>query len=383
MQIRTTSILLLLITFIAIPNTSNAHTEDQATEGLTPVVFLVEGNEDCCMYLATDLIVALIDLNVEFAGLTARHLPGRQPKDYSTILWENYTIPWNGLYHENDNGEFSEQRFLDEVKNYVDDRLEPGTPLIFIGHSFGGDSIVKLLDTKLDGSQYNVLFAGVIDPVDFGGQRSSLKFQRIPSNVEYFFNRWQTNGHEWNGIWLPLPLDFILDGEIPCDATSCSNQREQSVYRHRDGSAARVQCGELEFGCDKADWEWVDCGIACSYPRWFPGYKNKPIYHSPLAYDLYVQKQMIDIIRELVESNKNGDFDGDANPLALYVDKNAAGLETGSSSDPFNTVTEAVSRVHSYGIVYIRPASYDETITINTPVELRSTGGMVTIGSKR
>lgn len=73
----------------------------------------------------------------------------------------------------------------------------------------------------------------------------------------------------------------------------------------------------------------------------------------------------------------------------VYSNWTNIGFEDGTAGHPFNTVAEAVQVVIPDGTVYINPGSYPETetltvnpqgLTINRPVTLRTTGGMVTIG---
>jgi hypothetical protein len=73
----------------------------------------------------------------------------------------------------------------------------------------------------------------------------------------------------------------------------------------------------------------------------------------------------------------------------VYSDWTNIGFEDGTAGHPFNTVAEAVQVVIPDGTVYINPGSYPETetltvnpqgLTLNRPVTLRTTGGMVTIG---
>ena len=61
------------------------------------------------------------------------------------------------------------------------------------------------------------------------------------------------------------------------------------------------------------------------------------------------------------------------------MDVNASSIENGSSTNPFNTVLEGVNAVNNGGIVRIRPGIYRDVLTIRRPMELRSTGGIVTI----
>jgi len=113
------------------------------------VVFLVRGNQDCCTQKAKTLIdwfKSQNSANIEFAfaGLDARNI--QNPKDYA-----DYTIPWNSLYNRHEHGnDISENvsagtdNFIEEVSEYIS-TLPEGTALVFVGHSFGGDSILSFL----------------------------------------------------------------------------------------------------------------------------------------------------------------------------------------------------------------------------------------------
>lgn len=68
--------------------------------------------------------------------------------------------------------------------------------------------------------------------------------------------------------------------------------------------------------------------------------------------------------------------------LFVFVNGAHAGFEDGSSFDPYNTVQEGVAAVHSAGVVWISPGSYNERLTIHRPMTLHVTGnsGVVRIG---
>lgn len=69
------------------------------------------------------------------------------------------------------------------------------------------------------------------------------------------------------------------------------------------------------------------------------------------------------------------------NLSSVYVEAGFTGTELGTSTNPFNTVTEGIHAVRDDGTILIRDGSYNETITINRPMTLRLAGnGVVTIG---
>jgi M6 family metalloprotease-like protein len=66
----------------------------------------------------------------------------------------------------------------------------------------------------------------------------------------------------------------------------------------------------------------------------------------------------------------------------VYVDwTNTSGSEDGSSERPYNTVVEGIGAVSDEGVVWIRPGFYAESLTINRPMTVYATNGMVRIDS--
>lgn len=65
-----------------------------------------------------------------------------------------------------------------------------------------------------------------------------------------------------------------------------------------------------------------------------------------------------------------------------WVDFNHNGSETGTFSQPFNTLAEAVQAATADTIVNIKPGSTTEVITISKPLRIHAPLGTVTIGSQ-
>lgn len=64
----------------------------------------------------------------------------------------------------------------------------------------------------------------------------------------------------------------------------------------------------------------------------------------------------------------------------IYVDRNNFIPQDGTFEHPFNTVAAGVNAVTRYRAIWIRPGNYNEPMTINKRLELRSFGGPVIIG---
>jgi hypothetical protein len=134
-------------------------------------------------------------------------------------------------------------------------------------------------------------------------------------------------------------------------------------------------CGKEKDDCWNGIYECQD-GTLMSYCWGCPGGLDNQL--------LYFHSRVAQRIRQSVDASclRYG-----LNPV--YADWTNIGFEDGTMGHPFNTVTEAVQVVIPDGTVYIYPGSYPETetftvnpagLTINRPVTLRTTGGLVTIG---
>lgn len=135
------------------------------------------------------------------------------------------------------------KNFVEQMITYFGS-LPEGSEVYLFGHSFGGDSILQFLDTYR-GTAVKIRLVAVIDPVQFkegGTPVSPLRpfSYTVPSNVDYFFNRWQTN--------TPPPFNYLESGYIPCNATYC-DQKERSIARNADGSTVYVPCKWFEVTC--------------------------------------------------------------------------------------------------------------------------------------
>ena len=144
-------------------------------------------------------------------------------------------VPYSNFDNNGRSGNTSpDEQFLRDGADFINNQLSANRPLILIGHSFGGDSILRLLPLI----RRPIQFVAVIDPVSTGGFRTTLKGYTIPNNVGYFFNRWQNNE--------PFPNDFTTNGSIPvCFAKKC-DQSSQFALTDIDGKARTEKCGWLE-----------------------------------------------------------------------------------------------------------------------------------------
>jgi hypothetical protein len=182
-------------------------------------------------------------------------------------------VPYNNFDNNGSSGNTStDERFLSDGADFINNKLDRNRPLILIGHSFGGDSVLKLLPRI----NRRIQFVGVIDPVRTGGFRATLKALTVPSSVDYFFNRWQTR--------VPFPNDFGVDGSIQfCNARVKCDQDSQNIKRFEDSSPYTRSCTfteKVSFQCPGS------------------GKVQLRLDHQSISTDAYIQRQMGDKIQE-------------------------------------------------------------------------------------
>jgi pimeloyl-ACP methyl ester carboxylesterase len=223
-----------------------------------PYVVFVNGYLNCCASEMNDLQNRLMNkMNAEI-----RYVP-----------YSNFDSNGKSGYTSTD------ERFLRDGADFINNQLDRSRPLILIGHSFGGDSVLKLLPRI----NRRIEFVAVIDPVRTSGYRASLKSLKVPSNVDYFFNTWQEN--------VPFPNDFPINGSIPCNAKTC-DQDSNNIARNADYSPVEAECR----------WDEVTCpGFVAPNPfigrKGRKGHKQVRVSHQDLPRSAYIQKILGDKIQ--------------------------------------------------------------------------------------
>ncbi|MEP0855822.1 alpha/beta hydrolase [Trichocoleus sp. DQ-U1] len=192
-------------------------------------------------------------------------------------------VPYSNFAHGGRSSDTStDEQFLRDGANFIN-KSDRNRPLMLIGHSFGGDSVLKLLpriNRRID-------FVAVIDPVSTGGFRSPLtRSLAVGSNVGYFFNRWQEN--------VMFPNDFKTNGTIPCRASTC-DQEAQNLARNADGATKTIECR----------WDEVTCpGFVAPNPligrKGKKGRKQVRVGHQDLPKDPYIQRILGERIKQTV-----------------------------------------------------------------------------------
>jgi pimeloyl-ACP methyl ester carboxylesterase len=197
-QMRNVTRAVVLMAFSTTLSFFKTETRPAAGQSSRPYIVLVNGYQNCC----------------------ARGILDRLPQINADIR----SVPYSNFSDGGSSGNTSDDSaFLRDGANFINNQLDKNRPLILIGHSFGGDSVLKLLPRI----NRRIQFVAVIDPVSTGGFRATLSRYRVPENVDYFFNRWQTN--------VVFPNDFPVSGLIASSARK-SDQEEESIARNEDSS---------------------------------------------------------------------------------------------------------------------------------------------------
>ena len=240
----------------------------KAQESVRPYVVFVNGQGNCC----THGMDSLSDRLTRLYGLTRN--------DFRYVPYSNFrnggesgggnALDWSSV----------DTQFLHDGADFINNQLDRNRPLILIGHSYGGDSVLKLLPRI----NRQIQFVAVIDPVGTGGFRRVAQESSVPENVDYFFNRWQEN--------VMFPVDFSSNGSIRCSAKQCGDQDSQNIARGEDGTPRTIECR----------WDEVTCpGFVAPIPFVREGRKGTQqvrVGHQDLPLDPYMQRVIGDKIQQ-------------------------------------------------------------------------------------
>jgi hypothetical protein len=253
----------------------------QAQSSPRPYVVLVNGYEDCCVWNAGNRGV--------YMGTVVNELQ-RQGAEFRLVPWDTFR---DGAGQRSSTS--NDAAFLRDAADFINNQLDRNRPLILIGHSFGGDSLLSLAPRI----NRRIQFLGVIDPTAAGGLREPVTRRGVPSNVDYFFNRWQKNALNSDNV---VPFDSrVVNGSISgCQARNC-DQQEQNLARREDGSEIRVKCQSHEVTCKGYN----------PIPGRSNGTKAKRLAHNDMPLDAYLQRQMANRINQVLRASQ---------PTSLFSD---------------------------------------------------------------
>ncbi len=281
-----------------------------------PYVVFVNGQGNCCTWGMTALQERL-ERDLEITRNDMRFVPYSNFRDGGQSGGGNRS-DWSSV----------DTQFLRDGADFINNQLDRNRPLILIGHSFGGDSILSLI-LRIN---RRIQFVAVIDPVAAGALRGPIVQNRpVPSKVEYFFNRWQEN--------YPWPIDFKRSGQVfSCEASSQGrrncDQDSQNIARNADSSPITQECGWLETTCPGY---LAPNPFRRDHPGGRKGTKQVRVGHQELPQDAYLQQTLGDKI--IAQSGSWVSVGEVHNPVTATIDPNSRPTEfdrcmkrTGNSS---------------------------------------------------
>jgi hypothetical protein len=219
---------------------------------------------------------------------------GMQPvRDYlADYDAEIRSVTWNCFVDgaaQNTCGPLNDAQFLQDLGNAVN-ALPLERPVILIGHSFGGDSLLKAVNgaqgiTNKINRPITALIT--LDPVGFGGQRLTVNgfYNPVPSRVGSFFNRWQRNDTP--------PLNFGDSGFISCSAGACS-QSEQAMQRSCSGATLTDVYQPPKAPCPSGVPPWLCPGAPPAITI------DRKSTHGSLVDDAFINRQIIEQLHALL-----------------------------------------------------------------------------------
>jgi hypothetical protein len=196
------------------------------------VAIFVNGNGDCCASGMTRVMD-----NLQNKGFSVRYTPWDKVNFYSRESKKIIIPIANRTFGSTSN----DKDFVNGL-HLIIDKIPSDIPVVLIGHSFGGDSLLSAVPRI----QRRIQFFGVVDPVAGGALRRSIRERNVTDKVDYFYNRWQENQ--------PWPIDFKSSGRVgtckakqqPCD------QDSQNIVRNEDFSPRTRSCNldeKITFQC--------------------------------------------------------------------------------------------------------------------------------------
>jgi hypothetical protein len=249
--------------------------------GSGPVVFLVNGFGGCSPCIARDLHAKLQNSRIAV-----------------------YDFDWNDIHRrtQQNNLNLSDTEFLSQMDSVLASVPE-SRPIVLVGHSFGGDSVLKVSQR----TSRNISLLAVIDAVEFAGVRTR---RSVGSNVNKFYNWWTINPSNLF-VGPGIPLNPNKNGTLNCIAQIC-NQEEQSFAYNADGSEHRVDCESFEVTCP--GYNPIPVALGGSN-----GTKHRRITHggeNAIYKDQYIQERLFQAIIKMKnvpkvpvgESGKNPKF---------------------------------------------------------------------------
>lgn len=253
-------------------------------EGSNPIAFFVSGFGG-----RADYVTPVLHQKLELQGISV------------------VDLAWNDIYGRKSSVylRFSAAKFMEQMVNEVIPNVAAHRPIILIGYSLGGDTLLKVAH-KI--KQRKIDFLGILDAVQPNGKRAT---NSVPTSVSYFFNRWTVNPSFLKnlpeirvpkiGYKIGIPLNAYQTGELLYNSSSTiADQKEQSYAFNTDGTPILLPRISKDLPASQSRLSAQADLVAPKY---------QPITHSyqyGIHKDLYIQQQMFNIIMQIVNPQRIG-----------------------------------------------------------------------------
>lgn len=245
--------------------------------------FFVNGYGGCCIPLKVCRILSSLGATVHVSNWNDILNLSTQPCEPGGVTqtggnpggWPPYEI---SLQQQNRPVPLHDDDFVKALATKIKEKkdLDESSPVIVIGHSFGGDSILQVAKKP---EARRIDFLGILDAVGRAALRANVT-RPVPSTVGYFFNRW-----EWQCLpsieGPPPPIDYGFLGLPPTTRLECT-----PVLL---GNLPSSRAGNLPSSAGRTSQEgWLfekneDCNT-----RWPPNYLS----HKEVATNPCVQREL-------------------------------------------------------------------------------------------
>jgi hypothetical protein len=257
-----------------------------------PYVVFANGHMNCCAGAMDKVIEELTELG----------LVRGQDKD---IIYVPYSSFKDGDQSGGTGNNFfgvdtnPDTQFTRQGVKFIEEELDKDRPLILIGHSFGGDSLLKLVRElrkkaiERREKPRKIFILAVFDSVTTWGYRETdPRVYSIGDNVEHFFNRFQKHF-----LW---PKNYFKDGKLVCAAYEC-NQKEEIFmsreFEYFDNGVKKTEVVIQMVPC--LPWRVVATGCRMEQER---------IGHQDVPLSINVQRELIDVIRRKLKMSLEESF---------------------------------------------------------------------------
>lgn len=208
---------------------------------------------------------------------------------------ETMSVTWNCFRDgaAQDDCALNDAQFLQDLGNRIN-ALPLQRPVILIGHSYGGDSLLKAVNGANGISRkINRPITALItlDPVSTGGNRltQSPFYEPVPNTVQVFFNRWQRQ--------TAPPVNFLNDGAVRCSSPSC-DQTEAPIQRRCDSSAVTNVYQPPTPPCPS----WVPRSLCPGAPPAIV--TDRLSNHGSLVDDAFINRQIIETLHKVLSPRR-------------------------------------------------------------------------------